>query len=162
MANYKVQDLNDRIERFVERIPESGCWIWIGSLGSHGYGQIGIRNIMNTAHRVVYEFYKGEIPKGLYLDHLCRVKCCVNPNHLEPVTNRENLLRGKGPNKEKCRQNIEIARKAKFDKNTCRHGHEYTEENTRWYKGMRHCKICRRRSSNEFEARRKNGKCKKV
>lgn len=75
--------------------PNSGCWLWIGSeRESGGYGFI-VRNGRSTAaHRVSYEMAKGPIPEGLVIDHLCRVHCCVNPDHLEAVTQLVNVRRG--------------------------------------------------------------------
>lgn len=71
------------------------CWLWTGTIDDGGYGMIageGGRNYLR-AHRVMYEILVGPIPKGMQLDHLCRVRNCVNPAHLEPVTPRENTLR---------------------------------------------------------------------
>lgn len=75
------------------RVSDSGCWIWQGSVSNTGYGRIGSR----YAHRVSYERSNGPIPDGLTIDHLCRTTLCVNPDHLEPVTHRENVLRGMSP-----------------------------------------------------------------
>lgn len=77
------------------------CWIWTASKDKVGYGQIGTREPFSKVkcfrpHRVAYELIKGRIPKGLQLDHLCRNTSCVNPNHLEAVTARVNILRGNG------------------------------------------------------------------
>lgn len=81
-----------------------GCWIWQGQVAGSGYGQVGFRRgpgdanrYSVMAHRVSYMLHVGPIPEDLVLDHLCRVRTCVNPAHLEPVTNRENILRGEGP-----------------------------------------------------------------
>lgn len=84
------------IDRHTMPIPECGCWIWLGSLGSGGYGLVGFkkRNTSQVAHRFVYESIKGPIPEGLELDHKCRVRSCVNPDHMEPVTRLENIRRG--------------------------------------------------------------------
>ena len=71
----------------------NGCWIWQGSETGTGYGGIKWLGKSTVAHRVVYEIIKGKIPDGLFLDHLCSVKKCVNPQHLEPVTHRENIQR---------------------------------------------------------------------
>jgi len=78
-------------------VKTDSCWLWIGTVNSTGYGyfQTGGRGTKKArAHRYAYEFLVGPIPKGLVLDHLCRVKICVNPEHLQPVTQRENVLRG--------------------------------------------------------------------
>lgn len=87
----------ERLAGNIEREDENGCWIW-GSKSSGGYGVITIRDADGRerrprAHRWVYEYMVGEIPEGLHLDHLCRNRICVNPWHLEPVTQRENNRR---------------------------------------------------------------------
>lgn len=71
-----------------------GCWLWTGTTTKAGYGQVRRNGKAIYAHRAVYEALVGPIPEGLQIDHLCRVRNCVNPLHLEPVTQRENLLRG--------------------------------------------------------------------
>jgi hypothetical protein len=79
--------------------PNSGCWLWLGSLRS-GYGRFSLNGKTCEAHRVSYEHLVGPIPQGMMIDHLCRTRCCINPDHLEPVTNAENIRRGqagKGP-----------------------------------------------------------------
>ncbi len=82
-----------RLPRYVSDPTPSGCLEWLGSSWS-GYGRVRWRGVMKPAHRVIYEQYKGPIPAGLLLDHLCRNRICVNPDHLEPVTNTENCQRG--------------------------------------------------------------------
>lgn len=75
--------------------PNSGCWFWVGGLSGRGYGVIYRKRGRNVrAHRVAVEMTKGPIPDGMVLDHLCRVHCCVNPDHLEAVTQGENVRRG--------------------------------------------------------------------
>jgi hypothetical protein len=89
--------LNDA--QFSKRVwpePNSGCHLWAGSTSDWGYGQVRVKGKRVMAHRYAYEKKRGPIPPGLDLDHLCRVRCCVNPDHLEPVTRRENTLRGVG------------------------------------------------------------------
>lgn len=80
--------------RFEAKINKTdSCWLWIGGKQAAGYGSFGVRGSGKLAHRVSYELHRGAIPDGLHLDHLCRVKSCVNPDHLEPVTPRENVRR---------------------------------------------------------------------
>lgn len=74
-----------------------GCWEWTGNKNHHGYGGFYVDGKNRRAHRYGYERFVGEVPEGLQTDHLCRNRSCVNPSHLEPVTRRENILRGIGP-----------------------------------------------------------------
>lgn len=107
------------------------CWIWEGGKHPLGYGSLRFEGKSQYAHRVVYEALKGSIDEGMSLDHLCRNPSCVNPKHLEPVTHKENVLRGVGP----------TAKNAV--KTHCQHGHEFTEENTRvTVVGGRLCRTC--------------------
>jgi hypothetical protein len=125
--------LAERFERYVQRGP--GCWIWTGAQDGHGYGSIYADPARGRikAHRAAYELFVGSIPPGLTLDHLCRNRTCVNPAHLEPVTNRENILRGESPYAQKARQTH------------CKHGHEFTPANTRNRSdGTRGCRECDR------------------
>jgi hypothetical protein len=84
--------LSERIWLKIER--KDGHWLWTGARTSKGYGKIGIDKAVVRAHRAVYELLVEPIPDGLVLDHLCRVTSCVNPSHLEPVTQGENVRRG--------------------------------------------------------------------
>ena len=127
------KDAIDPMTRF-ERSGANDCWIWTGPL-VNGYGRQG----RMLAHRLVYERLVGSIPDGLGLDHLCRVRSCVNPAHLEPVDNRTNILRG------------ETVPATNAKKDACIHGHPFDEANTFVWskKGHRVCRTCRR----EREAR---------
>lgn len=82
----------------VDKDGPGGCWLWTGYTSPRGYGDTGRYGLSRTrlAHRIAYELTLGRIPEGMQLDHLCRVRRCVNPEHLEPVTPRENIARGDG------------------------------------------------------------------
>lgn len=111
--------------------PNSRCWKWKAGKTNKGYGAFYINQKQHTAHRLSYRLFVGEIPIGLDLDHLCRNRDCCNPSHLEAVTRRENLLRG----------NTIPALNA--TKTHCKHGHEFTPENTIIKKtGSRDCRLC--------------------
>lgn len=83
----------DNLRRYL--VDEAGCWIWQGALWSNGYGKPSVEiHGTRLAHRAFYLEHVGPVPDGLDLDHLCRVRSCVNPEHLEPVTRSVNLTRG--------------------------------------------------------------------
>lgn len=130
----RAEPLEDRVPRYIGAEDENGCWPWLGSITTAGYGQIrehrSRKNI--PAHRAVYELRVGLIPAGLDLDHLCRNRACVNPAHLEPVSRRTNVLRGASPSAHRARLTH------------CPAGHPYDEQNTYVWHGMRHCRVCRR------------------
>lgn len=76
------------------KINENGCWEWLGALDRYGYAKITWQCITQKAHMVAYLLVRGKYPRHKKLDHLCRFRKCINPWHLEPVTNRENVRRG--------------------------------------------------------------------
>jgi hypothetical protein len=129
-------------------VDKSGeCWLWTASQRGNGYGQFTVNGKGVSAHRFAYELMIGPIPEGLDLDHLCRARACVNPAHLEPVTNAENILRGTCPPAINAR------------KTHCPRGHEYTPENTYVNPaGGRECRACRCISTEAYRARKKSRK----
>ena len=141
-APYEVSDA--QAARFWKRVAKTdSCWNWLGSLTRSGYGHVGVgktwgddpyrrRMLVRLAHRIAYELTKGPIPTGLTLDHLCRNRRCVNPEHLEPVTMGENMRRGISP----------AAQHAKATH--CIRGHPFSGRNLAQWASGRHCKTCRR------------------
>ena len=128
-------------ERFWAKCDKNGppwngtpCWVWTGYLTKRGYGHFRNGLAMLGAHRWAYEAIKGTIPTGFELDHLCRVPACVNPEHLEAVSHRVNILRG----------NSFAAREAQRPR--CNKGHPFDLFNTRFLsRGGRECRACRRK-----------------
>lgn len=122
-----------RVFRRVRRDEVTGCWLWTGCVLPAGHGQIREAEPRRTrlVHRVVYEALVGPVPEGLELDHLCRRPACVNPAHLEPVTHRENILRGEAPS-------AQLARRT-----TCHRGHPLTGANL-GTATFRRCLTCHR------------------
>lgn len=118
------------------------CWLWTGATGPTGYGVTYNNGKNQYVHRAVYELLVGPIPDGLQIDHLCRVRNCVNPDHLEPVTPQENTRRGD-------------AWKWRLRRTHCRRGHEYSAENTVMRQGGRWCRACSRLWSTEYYQQKK-------
>jgi len=144
--------MEQRVWTKIQPEPNSGCWLWDGACDGKGYGILlgpGRKGLL-LAHRVVYQLIRGPIPNGLCLDHLCRVRCCVNPDHLEAVTLRENILRGEGPAK------LRLYAQLKKDRPHCKRGHPYVGDNYRLGKeGDRICKVCERAWWKAYRAKRK-------
>lgn len=131
----------------VEKL-DNGCWAWQAYKDSMGYGAFAVNGKPRLAHRVSYVIEFGAIPEGKHLDHLCRNPSCVNPGHLEPVSQKENSLRGVG---------VGALNKIKTH---CNYGHEFNDSNTRIEikrngKEQRQCMACRRRRGNESYARKR-------
>lgn len=121
-----------RFEKLLTPVTESGCWLWIGATNWRGYGQFKLAGSAIQAHRVSYQLFVGPIPEIYTIDHLCRVRCCVNPTHLEAVPHGVNLLRGDTINA--------IA----ASKTQCPQGHPYSGENLIIKKeGTRACRTCK-------------------
>ena len=115
----------------------TGCWEWIGTRDSRGYGNVKVQRHVMKAHRVVYEHVRGPIAPGLECDHLCRSHWCVNPEHIELVTHAENVRRG-------AARWVPAARQRAIRR--CPHGHPYTKANTyvQPSTGGRACRTCGR------------------
>ena len=123
MANLILQ------KAILRKVRISGdCWEWQGALIGHGYGTLKSCGVKTTAHRASYIAWRGEIPDGLEIDHLCKNPRCVNPEHLEAVTHLENVRRGQPATQTQCE-----------------HGHEFTLGNT--YIKANGCRSCRRCNS---------------
>ncbi len=113
-------------------ITESGCWIWLGGT-NQGYGEFNMDGKRWRIHQYTYQHFVGPIIGGMTLDHLCRVRCCCNPEHLQYVSNRENILRGVGAPAQHAR------------KQYCLRGHSLSGENLRMERrgNKRVCLACR-------------------
>ncbi len=96
--------LSIRLSSNIDWLAPNGCWTWRGTRNQFGYGQVWFKGKFHTVHRLVYRLLVGFIPKKLTLDHICRNRPCCNPSHLEPVTLRENILRGESPCARHARQ----------------------------------------------------------
>jgi hypothetical protein len=139
---FSASDVPEHVQKkFSENFAKSkACWIWKGSIDKRmGYGLIYVPRIMLLAHRVAYVLFKGPIPRGrdIQVDHLCRVRDCVNPDHLELVTRRDNILRGVSP--------LANSARARF----CCRGHAKIEANLFISKdGRKRCLLCKRIRAN--------------
>ncbi len=125
-----------RIENYSIAEPNTGCWLWLGSIGSSGYGHLRVNGRTRSAARLAYEIFRGSIPEGYEPDHLCRVRSCVNPDHLECVTHSEN-----------------VRRQSHAEQLTCKKGHPLDGIRSRSI-GGRYCRICVAASKRRQRARR--------
>jgi len=124
---------------FSKTIPDGDCLTWKGHLNYAGYGLIWTKDKKYRVHRIIHELFIGPIAEGLCVDHLCRNRACVNPEHLEAVTPVENVRRGVPKNRNKTH---------------CVKGHEFSLENTTILKsGKRRCRKCHNRLNREWKAR---------
>jgi hypothetical protein len=140
IRNLTQQELDRLWSRFSAN--EDGCWIWTGPLFKAGYGKFYLGQVNVYAHRVMYMIFVGGIPKGLHTDHLCRVRECCNPEHLEVVTCRENIMRSP------------IAPAAiNASKTHCKRGHPLSGNNLAVdINGGRHCRTCMITSARQRQA----------
>jgi hypothetical protein len=133
--------------RFVRKVDgptDTGCWLWTGKRDTSGYGRFTVDGKSVAAHRWFYELIHGPVDSALDMDHLCRVRACVNPSHVEPVTRSENLLRGERGRPTHCPQ-----------------GHPMTDDNvyvSRAWRGLsppRRCRTCTLAKQRAYEQRRR-------
>lgn len=145
--NPRLPELASRIQKHLI-VAESGCWLWTGYVSYNGYGKLdwpykGAKTI--GVHRAAYIAWVGDIPEGLVIDHLCFVRNCCNPEHLEAVTNRVNILRSNGG----------AARNAR--KTHCPLGHPLTPGNLVPTQPGRVCLVCYRDRMKRYQQKRRDG-----
>lgn len=143
MQDYK-EKLNDGFEskfHIQYKKEKNGCWVWQAGKTDTGYGMFWTGKRTIGAHRISYVLHKGLIPKGMCIDHLCKNRACVNPDHMEVVTRGENARRGDH---------------AESKKTHCAKGHPYDEKNTYWYRNHRICRTCARKKWYKWFLKNKN------
>ena len=132
----KRETPEQKIIKHISLDAKTKCWNWTGVPNKDGYGRLTLNNKDERkdwlAHRYVYTYYIGKIKDNMTLDHLCRNRICVNPEHLEPVLIGVNLLRG---NTFQAKNSQKIS---------CKRSHMFNNKNTYYHKGHRHCRTCRR------------------
>lgn len=141
--NHGTLDIETRLFFYLVPEPNTGCWLWLGTIDFGGYSQIKFNGRSVSAHRVMYELVNGELPSEVHLDHLCRTRSCVNPEHLDEVSLVENVARGTSDAAVVIRTGY------------CKRGHEFVGRNVRVraLTGERQCAECRRELSRTPKAR---------
>jgi hypothetical protein len=138
ITNYKIFQLLTRLDR-----ESSSCWLWKGKVRADGYVQTTLNGRDVLIHRLLYTYYRGDIPEGIFPDHTCKIRHCANPWHLDPVTIAVNIRRADRTNVAK-----------RLTKDFCHLGHPLTESNLYWmmFKGKprRHCKTCHKAAQSKY------------
>lgn len=129
--------------RFLAKVAKTDtCWLWTARVERNGYGRFWLDGQQHGAHRVAYELFVGPIPDGREIDHLCRIRHCVNPDHLEAVTAAENVRR-MAATRTPYQHRME----------TCRNGHAYDAANAISTPTGRACATCKREANRAFYER---------
>lgn len=141
-----VEGVGDRFWGKVNKTDD--CWLWTGCLADTGYGRLTYNTEQWYAHRLSYVLHKGEISEGLVLDHLCRNRACVNPDHLQAVPQSINVLRG-----------LNKAGFEQINRTHCPKGHAYDLANTYYDKrNWRQCRACNRARSRRYAEEKRSRK----
>jgi hypothetical protein len=135
----KTKPIEERFFSKVNRTPDGGCWLWNGAVQHNGYGYLHVGGRFERrpvrAHRFSWELHRGPIPEGMHVCHSCDTPACVNPDHL--------FLGSRSDNMRDCASKGRVATVGKSRLTHCKHGHEFTPENTRVDKhGHRRCRAC--------------------
>lgn len=150
--------MSDRVAKFWAKVNKSGspeypwCWIWTGYKSKGGYGKFwdGSRTVL--AHRLAYEWLIEPVPAGLVSDHICRNRACVNPGHIEPVTNAVNIRRGRFDTPAIAKHIVALTAQRRA-KTHCKHGHLIDKA---WRNGKRYCSTCKRAINRKSYANNKD------
>lgn len=138
MSKSLLEQLEDKF------LIDDGCWEWTAAKQVGGYGVLNVAGRTTLAHRVVYELLVGPVPEGTEIDHLCRNRACVRPDHLDPVSKKVNIARGASLPADNAR------------KTHCIRGHEFTPENLgKFVDGWRRCRICHAERERRYRAKRR-------
>ena len=145
MTPPKSMTVDERFDALWQPEPNSGCMIWMGASRGNGYGAFWDGKKDVAAHRFAWERKHGPIPVGLVVDHLCRVRTCVNPAHLRVVTQRENVF-----------ENSFALAAINAAKTHCKRGHEFTTENTMRTSKGRECRLCNRMLQTKYREQKRS------
>ena len=145
MNQIRLCALPERIQERIYPEPFSGCWLWIGYVGTNGYGVICRTSGPQYVHRIVYELLFGPLPEGLHLHHTCETRSCCNPRHLEIVTRSQHVARTPTHRS----QTMKV-------RTHCSNGHPRTPENVYYHSSAQsyECRICNRERIRKWKAKK--------